>query len=84
MTHRLDQARRRREPINHNLGKLRMGRGAGIFRAPPHVSGNPGIDATNHKAEQAIRPAVVNRKVWGGTVADNGLDAKQLRLFEHL
>jgi transposase len=25
-----------------------------------------GIDATNHKAEQAIRPAVVNRKVWGG------------------
>jgi transposase len=26
----------------------------------------PGLDATNHKAEQAIRPAVVNRKVWGG------------------
>ena len=25
-----------------------------------------GMDATNHKAEQAIRPAVVNRKVWGG------------------
>ena len=25
-----------------------------------------GIDATNHLAEQAIRPAVVNRKVWGG------------------
>ena len=25
-----------------------------------------GIDATNHQAEQAIRPAVVNRKVWGG------------------
>lgn len=25
-----------------------------------------GVDATNHQAEQAIRPAVVNRKVWGG------------------
>jgi len=26
----------------------------------------PGLDATNWRAEQAIRPAVVNRKVWGG------------------
>ncbi len=26
----------------------------------------PGIDTTNWRAEQAIRPAVVNRKVWGG------------------
>jgi transposase len=25
-----------------------------------------GIPATNHLAEQGIRPAVVNRKVWGG------------------
>ena len=25
-----------------------------------------GTDATNWRAEQAIRPAVVNRKVWGG------------------
>lgn len=25
-----------------------------------------GIDATNWRGEQAIRPAVVNRKVWGG------------------
>jgi transposase len=24
------------------------------------------IDATNWRGEQAIRPAVVNRKVWGG------------------
>jgi hypothetical protein len=24
------------------------------------------VDATNWRAEQAIRPAVVNRKVWGG------------------
>jgi transposase len=27
---------------------------------------DPTIDATNHRAEQALRPAVVNRKVWGG------------------
>jgi transposase len=26
----------------------------------------PEVDATNWRAEQAIRPAVVNRKVWGG------------------
>ena len=25
-----------------------------------------GVDATNWRAEQALRPAVVNRKVWGG------------------
>lgn len=27
---------------------------------------NPGVEATNWRGEQAIRPAVVNRKVWGG------------------
>lgn len=27
---------------------------------------HPGSDATNWRGEQAIRPAVVNRKVWGG------------------
>src|SRR4029077_835551 len=27
---------------------------------------DPAIAATNYRAEQAIRPAVVNRKVWGG------------------
>jgi transposase len=26
----------------------------------------PDVDATNWRGEQAIRPAVVNRKVWGG------------------
>ena len=26
----------------------------------------PDLDATNWRAEQALRPAVVNRKVWGG------------------
>lgn len=27
---------------------------------------DPATDATNYRAEQAMRPAVVNRKVWGG------------------
>lgn len=27
---------------------------------------DPTIDATNYRAEQAVRPAVVNRKVWRG------------------
>ena len=36
----------------------------------------PHIDATNWRAEQAIRPAVVNRKVWGGSRTPNGADAQ--------
>jgi len=27
---------------------------------------HPGLEATNWRGEQAIRPAVINRKVWGG------------------
>lgn len=38
----------------------------------------PGIDATNHKAEQAIRPAVVNRKVWGGNRTEAGAAAQSI------
>jgi transposase len=32
----------------------------------------PGADATNWRGEQAIRPAVVNRKVWGGNRTEIG------------
>lgn len=38
----------------------------------------PGIDATNHRAEQAIRPAVVNRKVWGGNRTPAGALAQSI------
>ena len=31
-----------------------------------------GVDATNWRAEQAVRPAVVNRKVWGGNRTARG------------
>jgi transposase len=32
----------------------------------------PDVEATNFRAEQAIRPAVVNRKVWGGNRTHRG------------
>ena len=38
----------------------------------------PNIDATNWRAEQAIRPAVVNRKVWGGNRTWSGADAQSV------
>jgi transposase len=33
---------------------------------------NESVDATNWRGEQAIRPAVVNRKVWGGNRTERG------------
>lgn len=36
----------------------------------------PGVAATNWRAEQAIRPAVVNRKVWGGNRTAAGARAQ--------
>jgi len=37
-----------------------------------------GVDATNYRAEQAIRPAVVNRKVWGGNRTEAGAAAQSI------
>src|SRR5581483_7683166 len=39
---------------------------------------NPDIEATNWKAEQALRPAVVNRKVWGGNRTAAGAHAQEV------
>jgi len=38
----------------------------------------PGLDATNYRGEQAIRPAVVNRKVWGGNRTEAGAEAQSI------
>ena len=38
----------------------------------------PGIDATNYRAEQAMRPAAVNRKVWGGNRTAAGAHAQSV------
>ena len=37
----------------------------------------PGAQATNWRAEQAIRPAVMNRKHWGGNRTDHGAAVQQ-------
>jgi transposase len=37
-----------------------------------------GLDATNWRAEQALRPAVVNRKVWGGSRTPAGAQAQSI------
>ena len=39
---------------------------------------DPSIDATNWRAEQAIRPAVVTRKVCGGNRTRKGADTQQV------
>jgi transposase len=38
----------------------------------------PGVQATNWRAEQAIRPAVVNRKHWGGNRTWHGANTQQV------
>ncbi len=38
----------------------------------------PGVDATNHASERAIRPAVVNRKSWGGNLTWHGAGTQQM------
>ena len=35
-----------------------------------------GVDATNWRGEQGVRPAVVNRKVWGGNRSDRGAETQ--------
>ncbi|HSH23024.1 MAG TPA: IS66 family transposase, partial [Acidimicrobiales bacterium] len=42
-----------------------------------------GVDATNWRGEQGIRPAVVNRKVWGGNRTERGAE-HQSRLMTFL
>jgi transposase len=39
---------------------------------------NPEVEPTNWEGEQAIRPAVVNRKVWGGNRAWTGALAQEV------
>ena len=41
---------------------------------------DPQVPATNWMGEQAIRPAVVNRKVWGGNRTDSGAEAQSITM----
>jgi transposase len=54
--------RRKTNPANERLAQFLFAHHDAIFNYLRH----PGLDATNWRGEQAIRPAVVNRKVWGG------------------
>ena len=38
----------------------------------------PGLEGTNNRAERAIRPAVMARKVWGGNRTWNGANVQQI------
>jgi transposase len=40
----------------------------------------PGVQATNWRAEQALRPAVVNRKSWGGNRSWKGAHTQQVAI----
>jgi transposase len=39
---------------------------------------DPTIPATNHRAEQALKTPIVNRKVWGGNRTDDGGKAQEI------
>lgn len=39
---------------------------------------HPNVPATNYRAEQAVRPAVVTRKVWGGNRTWEGAASQQI------
>jgi transposase len=40
----------------------------------------PGVQATNWRSEQALRPAIVNRKSWGGNRTWNGARTQQVTM----
>jgi len=40
----------------------------------------PGVQATNWRAEQALRPAIVNRRNWGGNRTAAGARTQQITL----
>ena len=59
------------EPNRRLAGHLRRNRAAVFFFVD-----RDDVEATNWPAEQAIRPAVVNRKVWGGNRTAAGAHAQ--------
>jgi len=54
--------RRYRAPQNRRLANHLLRERDALFT----FLSRPGLEATNWRAEQAIRPMVVTRKVWGG------------------
>jgi transposase len=67
-------ARRPTHPANRRLLKHLRKERAALFT----FLGRPGVEATNWRAEQAVRPAVVNRKVCGGNRTWNAAGTQQV------
>ena len=67
------------EPVKTNLANERFA--AHLFRQQRHLFTYlriPGIDATNYRAEQALKMPIVNRKVWGGNRTEDGAAAQSI------
>jgi transposase len=66
-------------PANEKFAKFLERRLGDVFTfllPVAHNGGNHLLPAANYLGEQAIRPAVVNRKVWGGNRTDRGASAQ--------
>jgi transposase len=65
------------KPLKTNPANERFA--AHLFRQQRHLFTYlriEGIDATNYRAEQALKMPIVNRKVWGGNRTPNGAAAQ--------
>jgi transposase len=65
------------EPVKTNPDNERFA--AHLFRQQLHLFTYlriEGIDATNYRAEQALKMPIVNRKVWGGNRTEDGAAAQ--------
>jgi transposase len=65
------------EPVKTNPANERFA--AHLFRQQLHLFAYlriAGIDATNYRAEQALKMPIVNRKVWGGNRTEDGAAAQ--------
>jgi transposase len=73
---RLDQTlqRRYRSPQNRRLANHLLRERDALFT----FLSCPGLEATNWRAEQAIRPMVVTRKVWGGNRTSRGAHTQSI------
>ena len=72
---KLLQMRPRHEPNRRLLGHLANER-EHLFTFVTE----PGVQATNWRAEQALRPAIVNRKSWGGNRTWQGARTQQVTM----
>ena len=75
---RLDRVlqRRTRSPANRRLANHLVREREAVFT----FLYCPGLEATNWRAEQAIRPMVVTRKVWGGNRTPAGARTQSILL----